>query len=78
MLPQCIYIYGTVAVFGAMAVISALGYIIAKKNMSWKAFPLGIIILFLAFVLLLSSGLLELGGLIKFGLELIWEAAGSE
>ena len=63
---------GVVAVFGAMAVISALGYIIAKKNMSWKAFPLGIIILFLAFVLLLSSGLLELGGLIKFGLELIW------
>lgn len=63
---------GIVAVFGAMAVISALGYIIAKKNMSWKAFPLGIIILFLAFVLLLSSGLLELGGLIKFGLELIW------
>jgi len=63
---------GIAAVFGAMAVISALGYIIAKKNMSWKAFPLGIIILFLAFVLILSSGLLELGGLIKFGLELIW------
>ncbi len=63
---------GIVAVFGAMAVISALGYIVAKKNMSWKAFPLGIIILSLAFVLILSSGLLELGGLIKFGLELIW------
>ena len=63
---------GIVAVFGAMAVISALGYIIAKKNMSWKAFPLSITILFLAFVLILSSGLLELGGLIKFGLELIW------
>lgn len=63
---------GIAAVFGAMAVISALGYIIAKRNMSWKAFPLSITILFLAFVLLLSSGLLELGGLIKFGLELIW------
>lgn len=63
---------GIAAVFGAMAVISALGYIIAKRNMNWKAFPLSITILFLAFVLLLSSGLLELGGLIKFGLELIW------
>lgn len=63
---------GIVAVFGAMAVISALGYIVAKKNMSWKAFPLSITILSLAFVLILSSGLLELGGLIKFGLELIW------
>ena len=63
---------GIVAVFGAMAVISALGYIIAKKNISWKAFPLSITVLFLAFVLILSSGLLELGGLIKFGLELIW------
>lgn len=63
---------GIVAVFGAMAVISALSYIIAKRNMNWKAFPLSITILFLAFVLLLSSGLLELGGLIKFGLELIW------
>jgi len=63
---------GIVAVFGAMAVISALGYIIAKRNMSWKAFPLSITILFLAFVLILSSGLLELSGLIKFGLELIW------
>ncbi len=63
---------GIAAVFGAMAVISALGYIIAKRNMNWKAFPLSITILFMAFVLILSSGLLELGGLIKFGLELIW------
>ncbi|MBP7071707.1 MAG: glycosyltransferase family 39 protein [Methanothrix sp.] len=63
---------GTAAVLGATAIISALCYITAKRNMSWKAFPLSIIVLFLAFVLLLSSGLLELGGLIKFGLELIW------
>ena len=63
---------GTAAVLGATAIISALCCITAKRNMSWKAFPLSIIILFLAFVLLLSSGLLELGGLIKFGLELIW------
>ena len=46
--------------------------------MSWKAFPLSAIILFLAFVLLLSSGLFELGGLIKFGLELIQKKCGSQ
>ncbi|MDD1759212.1 MAG: glycosyltransferase family 39 protein [Methanothrix sp.] len=63
---------GTTALLGATAVISALCYIISKRNMSWKAFPLSITILFLAFVLLLSSGLLELRSLIKFGLELIW------
>jgi len=40
--------------------------------MSWKAFPVSVIVLFLAFVLLLYSGIFELGGLIKFGLELIW------
>ncbi len=60
---------GTTAVLGAMAIISALCYIISKKNMSWKAFPLSIIILLVASFLLLSRGYF---GLLKFGLELIW------
>ncbi len=63
---------GTAAVLGATAILSALCYIITRKNMSWKAFPLAIIILLGAFFLLLSSGPFELGSLIKFGLELIW------
>jgi len=63
---------GTAAVLGATAILSALCYIITRKNMSWKAFSLAIIILLGAFFLLLSSGPFELGSLIKFGLELIW------
>ena len=60
---------GTTAILGAMAIISALYYIMSKKNMSWKAFPLSIIILLVASFLLLSRGYF---GLLKFGLELIW------
>jgi len=63
---------GTAAVLGATAILSAFCYIITRKNMSWKAFSLAIIILLGAFFLLLSSGPFELGSLIKFGLELIW------
>lgn len=63
---------GITAIFMATALITVLCYLIARRNMSWKAFPVSVIVLFLAFVLLLYSGIFELGGLIKFGLELIW------
>jgi len=56
----------------ATAIISAVGYLIAKKDMSWKAFPISIVLVFLAFTIILSTGQFEFNKLVQSGLELIW------
>jgi dolichyl-diphosphooligosaccharide--protein glycosyltransferase len=65
---------GIAAIFVAMCAMFALDSLLIKKNLSWKAFPLSIIGLILAFAVisLFSSGFFGLGTMIQSGLEWIW------
>ena len=65
---------GIGAMIVALSIMFALTSIVAKRNMSWKAFPLSILILFALFAMLskLAGGFFGVGAMIQSGLEYIW------
>jgi dolichyl-diphosphooligosaccharide--protein glycosyltransferase len=65
---------GIGAMIIAMGAMFALAQIITKRAMTWKAFPLSILILGVLFVLIseLSGGLFGVGTIIENGFEYIW------
>lgn len=65
---------GLMAMIVALSIMFALSLLVAERNLSWKAFPLGIVVLGLVFVVLsqLTGGLFGVGGLIQSGLDYIW------
>ena len=58
----------------ALCIMYAIANLIAKKNLSWKAFPLSLLILSLLFALLsqLPGGFFGLGAVVRYGFEYIW------
>ncbi len=58
----------------ALCIMYAIANLIAKKNLSWKAFPLSLLILLLLFALLsqLPGGFFGLGAVVRYGFEYIW------
>ncbi len=65
---------GIAAAFVAVSIMFAVSYFMAKRNIRWAAFPLSIIAMAFALVLLSLSfgGSLGLGRIIQSGLEYIW------
>jgi len=65
---------GIGAIIIALSIMFALTLIIAKMKISWKAFPLSILILFALFALLsqFAGGLFGVGAMIQSGLEYVW------
>ena len=65
---------GLAAISISIAIMLALAQIIEKRNISWKAFPLGILAISLLFLLLLKplGGLFGLESLIRTGFGYIW------
>jgi oligosaccharyl transferase (archaeosortase A-associated) len=63
---------GIAAILAATVIISAISYLIAKRNMSWKAFPPSLILVFLISILIFSSGPFGTGELIRIGLGTLW------
>jgi len=65
---------GLAAISISLAIMLALAQIIEKRNISWKAFPLGILSISLLFLLLLKplGGLFGLESLIRTGFGYIW------
>ena len=59
---------GIAAIFVATVIIYAISYLMAKRNVSWKAFPPSVILVFLISILILSSGPFGTGELIRIGL----------
>jgi oligosaccharyl transferase (archaeosortase A-associated) len=66
--------HGIGAMIIALSTMFALAYITAKRKISWKVFPLSILILFALFALLseLAGGFFGVGAMIQSGLEYIW------
>ena len=58
----------------ALSIMFALTSIVAKRNMSWKAFPLSILIISALFAMLseLAGGFFGVGAMIQSGFEYIW------
>jgi oligosaccharyl transferase (archaeosortase A-associated) len=58
----------------ALCIMYAIAHLIAKKNLSWKAFPLSLLSLSLLFALLsqLPGGFFGLGAIVRYGFEYIW------
>ena len=67
---------GLGAMIIALSIMFALALITAKRKISWKAFPLGILILLALFALLseLAGRFFGVGEMIQSGLEYIWGA----
>ena len=65
---------GLAAIFVALAIMLALAHIIAKRSISWKAFPLAILAIFIISLLLskILGGFFGLEGLIRTGMGYIW------
>ena len=65
---------GIGAMIVALSIMFALTSIVAKRNMSWKAFPLSILIISALFALLseLAGGFFGVGAMIQSGFEYIW------
>ena len=65
---------GTGAMIVAIGVMFAIAMIIMKRGITWKAFPLSLLILGVLFALTtkLSGGLFGLGAMIETGMEYIW------
>ncbi|MDD1731160.1 MAG: dolichyl-diphosphooligosaccharide--protein glycosyltransferase [Methanosaeta sp. NSM2] len=63
---------GIAAIFGATVIISTISYLISKRNMSWKAFPPSVLLVFLISILIFSSGPFGTGELIRIGLGTLW------
>ncbi|MCX6677320.1 MAG: oligosaccharyl transferase, archaeosortase A system-associated [Methanothrix sp.] len=65
---------GIAAMIIALSLMFALAHITAKRKMSWKAFPLSILILSALFAMLseLAGGFFGVGAIIQSGLEYIW------
>jgi oligosaccharyl transferase (archaeosortase A-associated) len=66
--------HGIGAMIIALCIMFALAYITAKRKISWKAFPLSILIISALFAILseIDGGFLGLGTLIQSGVEYIW------
>jgi oligosaccharyl transferase (archaeosortase A-associated) len=58
----------------ALCIMYAIAHLIAKKKLSWKAFPLSLLSLSLLFALLsqLPGGFFGLGAIVRYGFEYIW------
>ncbi len=65
---------GIAGMIVALCIMLAIAHFIAKKNLSWKAFPLTLLILSLLFALLsqLPGGFFGLGAVVRYGFEYIW------
>ena len=65
---------GIGAMIIAISIMFALALITAKRKISWKAFPLSILIISALFALLtkLAGGFFGVGAMIQSGLEYIW------
>lgn len=64
---------GMGAMIIALSIMFALAHITSKRKISWKAFPLSILILSALFALLsLAGGPFGVGAMIQSGLEYIW------
>ncbi len=65
---------GIAAIIVALAIMFALTRIMETRKISWKAFPLSILVLSLVFVLLsaLPGGFFGLDALIRYGVEYVW------
>ncbi|MDD2754055.1 MAG: oligosaccharyl transferase, archaeosortase A system-associated [Methanothrix sp.] len=67
--------YGIGAMIIALGIMFGLAYIMAKRKISWKAFPLSILIVSALFAIIISKdagGFFGVGTLIRSGLEYIW------
>jgi oligosaccharyl transferase (archaeosortase A-associated) len=65
---------GIGAMIIAFSLMFAFAHIIAKRKISWKAFPLSIMIMLALFALVIElvGGSFSVGVMIQFGLEYIW------
>ncbi len=66
--------HGIGAMIIALSIMFALAYITAKRKISWKTFPLSILIISALFAMLseLAGGFFGVGAMIQSGLEYIW------
>jgi dolichyl-diphosphooligosaccharide--protein glycosyltransferase len=66
--------YGIGAMIVALCIMFALAYIISRRRISWKAFPLGILTIAALFAIIseLAGGFFGVGRLIQSGMEYIW------
>jgi dolichyl-diphosphooligosaccharide--protein glycosyltransferase len=66
--------HGIGAMIIALCIMFALAYIMAKRKISWKAFPLSILIVSALFAIIseLAGGFFGVGALIHSGVEYIW------
>jgi dolichyl-diphosphooligosaccharide--protein glycosyltransferase len=66
--------YGIGAMIIALCIMFALAHILASRRISWKAFPLSILIITASFALIpeFAGGFFGVGGLIKFGMGYLW------
>ena len=66
--------HGIGAMIIALCIMFALAYIMAKSKISWKAFPLSILIISALFAIIseLAGGFFGVGALIQWGMEYIW------
>jgi dolichyl-diphosphooligosaccharide--protein glycosyltransferase len=65
---------GITGMIVALCIMFAIAHSIEKMNLSWKAFPLSILILSLLFALLaqLSAGSFGLSAIVSYGFDYIW------
>ncbi|HPS91951.1 MAG TPA: oligosaccharyl transferase, archaeosortase A system-associated [Methanothrix sp.] len=66
--------YGIGAMIVALCIMFALAHIMSRRRISWKAFPLSILMISALFALVseLAGGFFAVGGLIQSGTEYIW------
>ena len=66
--------HGIGAMIIALCIMFGLAYIMAKKKISWKAFPLSILIVSALFAITseIAGGFFGVGALIQSGVEYIW------